>query len=411
VAIKIPFVADVAKFLAGTKDVEKSLDDVADSLDDISTAGADVDRKVGEDLDQLARTADDSADKISKSFKDAFHDVEAAGRTSTRKVKDDVDDVGHKGSATLHEFSQEAKANVAETVSSFDGSASSAVDAIQGTFGGLVSALGPAGLVGAAVVGVGIGLARNLFEKSKEAAAEVAEAVADITGQLIDLGSFSLGTEQVNEKLKEMASTAEDGKNALAEIGKNAAAAGINFRDYARGLAGDSKAIQSSYAEVTAGLDDYWAGMFKLTQQFGIGSPEVMAYADAHRDAFNAITKAQKELLKMDSTLDAAADTTRLYNDATADTTKKVGEADKNVQQMVEHLGLIPKKKSTEVDVDDKGSAKHTKEAVDDAARDRSTTVKVHADMSGVDSQIRSYFNGRVYTFTAQPRPGKAVAT
>ena len=183
-AIRIPFVAEVREFLAGTKDLEDSLDDVADSLDDISTAGADIDAKVGGDLKDVAATADASADKISKSFKTAFHEVEAAGRTSSRKVRTEVDDVGHKGSETLREFSQEAKQNVAETVSSFNGSASSAVDAIQGTFGGLVAALGPAGLVGAAAIGVGIGLARNLFGKSQEAAEEFRQRVLSIFEEL-----------------------------------------------------------------------------------------------------------------------------------------------------------------------------------------------------------------------------------
>jgi hypothetical protein len=184
VAIKIPFLADVTAFLSGTKEVTESLEDVADSLDDISTAGADVDVKVGGDLQDVARAADDSAEKISRSFKEAFKDVEAAGRTSSKKVKADVDDVGVKGSATLREFSAEAKANVSETVSSFDGSASSAVDAVQGTFGGLVSALGPAGVVGAAVVGVGIGLARNMFGKSQEAAEAFRGRVLEIFEEL-----------------------------------------------------------------------------------------------------------------------------------------------------------------------------------------------------------------------------------
>jgi methyl-accepting chemotaxis protein len=410
VAIKIPFLADVAKFLAGTKDVEDSLDDVADSLDDITTAGADVDRKVGEDLDQLARTADDSADKISRSFKDAFHDVETAGRTSTRKVKADVDDVGHKGSATLHEFSQEAKANVAETVSSFDGSASSAVDAIQGTFGGLVSALGPAGLVGAAVVGVGIGLARNLFEKSKEAAAEVAEAVADITGQLIDLGSFSLGAAQVNEKLKEMASTAKDGKNALAEIGENAAAAGINFRNYARGLAGDSTAIQTSYDEITTKVADLDKAQQDLAHTQGTSQEDVDRLTASQLDQREALEKARTELLKMDTTLDEAATTTHLYNEATAETKKKVGEADKNVLQMVEHLGLIPKKKSTDVDVDDKGTAKDTHDKIDAIPSSKDVAVRVtYTPDPKIIAQIQKHLNSYTFTVPVNARPGQPV--
>ena len=409
-AIKIPFLADVTKFLAGTKDVETSLDDIADSLDDITTAGADVDQTVGRELTDLADTADDSADKIRRSFKEAFRAVEDQGRTSSRKVRNDVDDVGDKGKASLREFSSEAKQNVAETVSSFNGSASSAVDAIQGTFGGLVSALGPAGLLGAAAAAAGIGLARGLFEKSKAAAAEVAEAVADITGQLIDLGSFSLGTEQVDEKLKEMASTAEDGKNALAEISDAATDAGINFRDYARGLAGDTEAIQRSYTEVT----DKIAGMDKAQQDLmhttGVTQEQVDRLTASQLEQRDALEKARDALVAQDGTLDEATRTALLYKDATDKQKTATKGASDQILEMVDHLGLIPPEKHTDVKVDDHGSAKETSNAVDDAARDRSTTVKVSADMSGVDHQIRNYFNGRTFDFRVYARPGMKVA-
>jgi len=184
VGIKIPFAADTSDFLRGTDDLGKALDDVADSLDDLSKAGSDVDEKVGGDLEAVGLAADAAAEKVEQSFKSAFDAVAAQGRTSTSKVKADVDDVGSRGSATLQEFSAEAKANVAETVSSFDGSASSAVDAIQGTFGGLVSALGPAGVVGVAAAGLGIGMAKSLFAKSAEAAEALREQISGIFDEL-----------------------------------------------------------------------------------------------------------------------------------------------------------------------------------------------------------------------------------
>lgn len=240
-AIKIPFVSDVTDFLRGTKQLEDSLDDVADSLDDISTAGDDIDTKVGGDLDDTARAADAAADKISKSFRTAFDEVEAAGRTTSTRVAGHVDDVGHRGSATLREFSSEAKQNVAETISSFDGSAASGVDAIQGTFGGLVSALGPAGIVGAAVAGVGIGLARGIFAKSQEAAAALRE---QITGIFDELRS----SEGVLSKAFQRDAIAELIKDAerIEEIfGTDLAGAarlfGDDFGTVLRGLTGDSE--------------------------------------------------------------------------------------------------------------------------------------------------------------------------
>ena len=264
-AIKIPFIADVTRFLSGTRDLEESLDDVADSLDDISTAGSDVDTKVGGDLKAVAQTADDSAEKIETSFREAFRAVESQGRTSSRKVKADVDDVGVKGSATMREFSQEAKANVAETVSSFNGSASSAVDAIQGTFGGLVSALGPAGLVGAAAVGVGIGLARNLFTKSQEAAEDFRERVLTIFDELRETGDIS--PEFKLDSLAGIISDAEELKKAFDVDNVD------DFKTMLDDTGLSTRQLQTYFSGLTGDADELTQAQILLTQQRGSCAP------------------------------------------------------------------------------------------------------------------------------------------
>jgi hypothetical protein len=364
VAIKIPFVADVASFLRGTSDMEAALEDVSGALDDLARTDAtqveddlqgigkaadqasqDVEQ-LGQDLDDagkgtglqraegdlkdLGAQADTTGEKIERSFSEAFDKVKAEGRTATQRVKHDLKDTGDAGSATMSEFSQEAKQNVSETLSSFDGSASSAVDAIQGTFGGLVSALGPAGLVGAAVVAAGVGLARGLFEKSKEAAQEVAEGVADLAGQLIELGSLSLGTEQVNDQLKEFASTAEDGKVKLDELRLAAEKAGISATTYARGVAGDNDALQASWDEVTGRLDELSRSEQDLMNTRGASEQQIIDLVSSHRDEKEALGKTRDELLKTDKTLDQSAETAKFYGDAVkagADATEESAEA------------------------------------------------------------------------------------
>lgn len=391
-AIKIPFVADVAGFLRGAGDVVRELGKVSDSLDDITVAGNETNRQVSSDLDTIADTADDSADRMKRSFREAFDTLESQGRTASRKVADDVDDVGRRGSTTMREFSSEAKQNVAETLSSFNGSASSAVDAVQGTFGGLVSALGPAGLIGAAAAAAGVGLARGLFERSRAAAAEVAEAVADITGQLIDLGSLNLGTEQVNEKLKEFASTAEDGKNVLLDLSEQAKAAGINSRDYLRGLAGDADALQRAYDDVTKKTAELDESERDLMHTRGVSQDEVDKLIAKNLDARDALDKARDALLRQDSTLDMASDAYRTYQDATRDSTSALEDQTGQTQQAID-------------------KAKGLDEALGQIPARKSTRVEVEVDMQGVDHQIKNYFAGRTYGFKVYARPGKPVAS
>jgi DNA repair exonuclease SbcCD ATPase subunit len=368
VAIKIPFVSEVTDFLRGTKKLEAALDNVVDSLDDITDAGSDVDSKVGSSLEDVGRSADDasrkvddlgsdlkdvskvdtsgveseikeigtaadtSAEKLETSFSSAFDKLRTEGRTATDKTKSNLKSVGDEGSATLREFNQEAKQNVSETVSSFDGSASSAVDAVQGTFGGLVSALGPAGVVGAAFAGVGIGMARNLFSKAQERADELAEAVAEMAGQFIDLGKTALGVDQVNEKLKELASTAADVKfwrddksvTELDKLKETADKAKISWRDFARGVAGDSTSLQTSYDQITAKLK----GWTEATQEDRF----------AHIYEIHALEDARDKLEDMDGTLGAATVTAGSYADATADGATAAKDSAKALEEENEQL-------------------------------------------------------------------------
>jgi hypothetical protein len=296
VAIKIPFVAETREFLRGTGDIEAALEDVADALDDITTAGGDVDSKVGASLEDVAKAADDaagkvdtvaesldtvakadtsgveseveaigkqadtSAEKLETSFSTAFNKLRTESKTATDKAQRDLKDTGDSGVNTMHEFRDEAKANVAETVSSFNGSASSAVDAIQGTLGGLVSALGPAGMVGVAAAGIGIGIARNLFEKSTEAAEKFQERVTEIFEELRESGG-DISPEFSIDNLADIISDAER----LQEVFGSS-----NLSDFQQMLddtalsAGD---LQTYFAGLTGDADDLSAAQDLLTEQ------------------------------------------------------------------------------------------------------------------------------------------------
>ena len=376
--IKIPFVADVTDFLRGTRSVTDSLDDVADSLDDISTAGGDVDSQVGGDLDAVADAAEDSADRIRRSFRDAFDDVEAAGRTSTQRVSADVDDVGDSGSQTLREFNDEAKANVAETVTSFDGSASSAVDAIQGTFGGLVSALGPAGMVGAAAIGVGIGLARNLFSKSQEAAEEFKARVLTIFDELRESGDISpefkmdtlAGIISDAEELKRAfdVDNIDDFKAVLEQTGMSSR----QLQTYFSGLTGDAGELADAQTLLTQEMRFLQSAMndpsATLSQQGQVRQQitAISTLQTALRDQGNAYgdARAKQELLNdlMPKTADATDDNT----DATDDNT--VALVDNNEQLRIA-AGLRADAVTSELDMRD------ALDAVGQARKDNGTSL------------------------------------
>lgn len=325
-AIRIPIVADVAEFLRGAGDTVRSLLDVSDALDDVSRAGDVAGANVTAEVEAIGHAGDDSADMIRRSFTDAFDDVRRAGGTTGRRVRGDLDDTARHGRASLDEFSQEAKQNVAESLSSFRGDAESAVDAVQSTFGGLVSALGPAGVIGAAVAAAGVGLARGLWEKQQEAAEAFRERVTAIFDELRQ-NEGALSGAFKSDAIAELLSDAE----ALARIFGSADMTSIRglfddtrlssaqLRTVWQGLTGDTSAVARAQDDLRAKLEDVRAQLLVPTLP-----PARRAELLAQVEAVNRLGDA------LDAAGDAGAEAAAraaLYGDAVAGIGDVAGDA------------------------------------------------------------------------------------
>lgn len=298
-AFKMAFIADVAQFLKGSGDVREALGKVTGALDDVGDAGTDSTK-------QLARDFSEASDKIKA-------DTAAAGRA----VGDNISRGTREATEGTRALKENAGANAKEVAASFDGSAQSIVQGFQALGAEAFEGFGPAGMAAGVAAAAGIGLVAKVLSDAKEKAQETAQEVADVASELIDLGSSSLGADQVNDKLKTWASTAEDGKVKLRDLADEATNAGIDFEDYARGLAGDSDAIQRAYAQVTAALaakDEQQRLSNEEVAQTGRGAYDVFVTGLDHQR--EAIEAAKKALEEQDGTLNQAADTADLYRQA-----------------------------------------------------------------------------------------------
>lgn len=360
-AIKIPFLADVTDFLRGTKNLEDALDDVADSLDDITDAGSDIDSKVGASLDDVAKAADDagrkvddlatdldgvaradtskvetdlkgigtqadtSAAKLESSFSTAFDKLKTEARTATDRAKADLKDTGDKGSSSLREFNEEAKQNVAETVSSFDGSASSGVEAIQATFGGLVASLGPAGLIGAAAAGIGIGLGRSLFAK----AAEAAEALREQIGSIFDELRENQGVIGEAFQSNAIADLLKDAKAFKTAFGVDMPAAVRVFGDdldvVLQGLTGSSEQVAAAQKLIS----DRFDALDEAGQTYVDENGNVLLRNQEMNESFGRVGIA---LAQHQKALDGGADAHDVYADATNELTHSTVEATEAIE-------------------------------------------------------------------------------
>ncbi|MFD6094537.1 hypothetical protein ACFWGN_20690 [Oerskovia sp. NPDC060338] len=210
--INIDFVANVSKFIGGTKDIEGALDDVIDSLDDV---GRDADKSsdkavrsfdkiedaakdAGKAVDkQFADKVDDAGDEaktLEKKFRDSFDGVKKESKTSGQSIGDDAKKGFGEASEATETFKNEARQNLSETVSSFRGDTEDLAQIAQDVLGGVVSDLGPLGMAAgtAAAAGIGIAVAKlqDMAEKinaAKEEAGALALEFKDAGGRIEEL--------------------------------------------------------------------------------------------------------------------------------------------------------------------------------------------------------------------------------
>lgn len=261
--IVIDFLANVRQLLRGGQDVEETFEDVADSLDD------------------LARDGDRATEQLERSFRD-LADV---SRRETKQAGDalarNMDEGTTRARRDLDELKNEAKQNAAETFSSFDGSAESFADGIQGTLGGIVSSLGPGGAVAGAIGALGLGLFLADMQKAGEASDELKQKASDLALAWIAAGdSSSTSVDTLVDNLTELATTTDGALPNLERLRDVSDRSGSSYRDLAQAYAGN-----------VDGLRELWrAGDRRLEQ--------LRAEADAIDTTTSAGAEAYGQLLR-----------------------------------------------------------------------------------------------------------------
>ena len=286
--IRINFLADVRDFLRGTKDLEKELDDVADSLDEMAKDGDKATEKLERSFKDLARETRKAGDDVGDGMGRGFKRMEALGEDAATEIKD------------------EFKSNLSEVTSSFDGSVESMGDLVQGTLGGLVPALGPLGLAVGAAGAAGVGLVIKSFQDAEARAEEFRAKVSELTQALIEAGDDgSLSAQFISDKLKELATVADEGATSLKDIKDIADDTGTSFDKLARMYAGN-----------VDGIDELIESQSELNDEYDRG----MSRADALRgkvdDENSSRERLVQQLTDQKKAIEDAAEAERLYLEA-----------------------------------------------------------------------------------------------
>ncbi|WP_448072328.1 hypothetical protein [Georgenia yuyongxinii] len=332
--IKIDFVSDVTKFIGGTKDIGKALDGVSDSLDDLAKDAKKTGDKVGESLTDGAKEAGDGADKAERKFRDAFDKVKTESKTAGDKVGDNLKQGMKEGETATDTFKQEAGQNFSETMSSFDGSLEGLIDGIQGTFGGIISDMGPAGMVGGAFIAAGIGLGVAFLQQSADKAAEVkeqviglADAINEAGGNINDIdwgGQFREFGNAISDPKSWFEPWQDASKTNAEVIAEDAEKLGLAYNTLFRGLAGDSESATAALADIEVKLREEQAAYEDLVAE---GYDPVIARQQTHIDELETqksrledATGATEDAVRLEELHEAALEGSEAamqeYNDA-----------------------------------------------------------------------------------------------
>ncbi len=235
----------IRKTTEPTKELERSIDRVSDTSAD---AARDVQRdasKIEREFDGTAKSIDGDNDKLEESFKRTWKKAGEAAEQAGDKQRRESKQTTTAARADLEELGNEARQNAAETFSSFDGSAQSFVDGLQGTLGGIVSSLGPGGAIAGALGAIGLGFAVNALTVSEEAKQEFRESVAEMTGEFIEWGSSGgRSAEAILSQLEQIAQETDRGKTNL-----------LDWRKLSGQIGSDTGEIAAAYLEGGDALD------------------------------------------------------------------------------------------------------------------------------------------------------------
>jgi hypothetical protein len=286
------------------EDATKALDKLADK---------------GNDLDSIERglKADQTAtQKWNKELTESVENIRKVQAASSRAAKDVANDFesnarSTKATATanLKELGAEGKQNLAETLSSFDGSVEGFVNGIQGTLGGVIAGLsGVGGILLATAGAAGLGLLVTAIQNGGEAAEEAKQKVSELAAEYIETGDIAkTSLSFIVEKLKALATETDDTKQSLTKLAGVAEKAGSTFEDLALAYAGNidgldeliakNEKLREGYLEEQATLDLATNAGNRRNGELAksiAGADELLGLLDSTKTSADAAAKAEE---------------------------------------------------------------------------------------------------------------------
>lgn len=310
--LTLDIAANTRDFQKGTKDVEGALDKVADALDDVS------------------RDGDKAGEKLERSFSDAQRDISRSSKKIGTDLSKEVKHGTDGAKEGLDDFKQEANQTARESAASFDGSASSIVDAFQETAANAFGGFGPAGALAGIAAAAGIGLVGKAFADASVDAEKLKEKTKTTFDQMIESKSEFIGQDIILTNLHELISDTEE----LAKATKVASTLGVDQTTVLRALAGDASALTDAQGALVGKQRELADSRAKLEKQGILAS-------DANVKLSKSLDEASAALDVQSGSNAAAREQFRLYNKAAADIASSNDAALRSTEKLTDGVGRL----------------------------------------------------------------------
>jgi archaellum component FlaC len=226
------------------KGVIEPLEDALDVLEDIGRDG-------GRDLDKLedaARDAQDSTEKVKKEFSDLAKEIRDTGRKAKTDFGDKIKDTSRGATEAVEEIGREAESTGKEMAASFDGSIESVGDAFQELTANAFAGFGPAGAVAGIAAAIGIGAVTAELQAQQERAEELKALLIDAYKSAAEEGRNFIDQATIDAQALEIFGDSARRKKAAEDAQK----IGADYQTLVRALAGDVDALAFVQAQAVA---------------------------------------------------------------------------------------------------------------------------------------------------------------
>lgn len=244
---KFSIVSDVREVLRGNEAMEKGFEDTADSLDELAREAQRSGDKVERSFDDAGDAADDASTKLERKFRDAFREVESDAKKAGDEVGDRLKDGGRDAERSadrvgdaFKEAGDEVGQSARESAASFSGEIGDVADLAQETLANAFAAFGPLGAGAGIAAAAGLGALWTSISENAEASKQIVENMYEA---MKEAGAAYVGEDYIRQAADDIIQGADTAIVSMDRVRETVEATGLSAGTVIRAYAGDAEAM------------------------------------------------------------------------------------------------------------------------------------------------------------------------